>query len=335
METTLKASAPTTGEAAVQTDVTSTPEKSIPDTLIKQIKDGLLTPEEAIENAFPSPFVHVKEISVDQLSVDPLPTGFSALDQHLFLKKDRAELVVVGAGTSHGKSAFMLQVAANVAKKGRVFVFSLEMDERDIKARLLAPRINVPLQKIMAGGVPSNKLKQANDLFTEMQLYLCTNGKRDINHIRQTALDAAKQIGAPDLVVLDYLQLLRGPNKNTRTAEIADILGAVKELAKALHCPIMIGSQLNRECERRGRKIQIDKGIGDYRPMNADLMDSGSIEHDADVILFISRQFQYDRTRLGEADIVMTKNRGGKVFDAVFEFTGELCAFYESRQVNI
>lgn len=295
----------------------------------EEIKSGNITPEQAVETAFPSPFVHVSRISVESLSVDPLQTGFRTLDDHLVLKKGRPELVVIGAGTSHGKSAFMLQVAGNVSKHTPVLVFSLEMDERDIKARLLAPRINTPLQKIMAGTLNANKLKAADREFDQMDLHLCTNGRRDIGYIQQIAYDFASKVGAPGLIVLDYLQLMRGPTKNTRTAEIADILGNAKGLAKDLKCPVMIGSQLNRECERRGKRVEMDKGVGDYRPMNSDLMDSGSIEHDADVILFITRQFQYDRTRPNEADIRVTKNRGGKVFDATFTFSGEMCSFYD------
>lgn len=111
---------------------------------MKQLKDGEITPEQAVEDAFPSPFIRIQDISVEDLSVEPLSTGFKVLDDNLFLKEGRPELVVVGAGTSHGKSAFMLQLAANVSQKGPVPFFSLEMDERDIKARLLAPRINTP-----------------------------------------------------------------------------------------------------------------------------------------------------------------------------------------------
>jgi replicative DNA helicase len=122
---------------------------------------------------------------------------------------------------------------------------------------------------------------------------------------------------------------MRGPSKSTRTAEIAEILGSLKELAKSLRCPILIGSQLNRECERRGKQIQMERGMGDYKPIKSDLMDSGSIEHDADVIMFISRQYVYDRSRPGEADFVIAKNRNGKLYDGILGFKGEFCSFFE------
>lgn len=162
-----------------------------------------------------------------------------------------------------------------------------------------------------------------------MQLHLCTNGRRDVNYIQQSVYDLCKRVGRPRLIVVDYLQLVRGPTKATRTAEIAEILGNLKSLAKEMRCPVLIGSQINRECERRGKSIEMAKGKADYTPMNSDLMDSSSIEHDADVILFLVRQYQYDRSRPGEADIRVTKNRGGRLFDAIFDFSGELCSFYE------
>jgi replicative DNA helicase len=234
------------------------------------------------------PFTKISDVSIESLRVEPLKTGFHTLDEHYVLKARRPELVVVGAGTSHGKSAFMVQVASHVAQGGPVFVFSLEMDERDIKARLLAPRAQIPLQDIVAGKAQGQRLRDAALGLNNLQLYLCCNGRRDVHYITQTAYDEARTLGAPHLVVVDYLQLVKGPNKPTRTAEIAEILGVLKEMAKTLKCPVLIGSQLNRNCERRGKEIEMDKGLADYTPMKSDLMDSGSIEHDADVIMFIS-----------------------------------------------
>jgi replicative DNA helicase len=301
--------------------------------ILNKLKQGELTPETALHEAFPSPFTKVSDVSIDNLQVEPLDTGLSVLNEHLVLKKDRPELVVVGAGTSHGKSAFMAQASASIAKSEPVFMFSLEMDERDIKARLLAPIAKTPLSDILGGKGNKSALKTAHSQLDHLQLYICCNGKRDVNYISQSAYDGAKRYGKPGLIVCDYLQLMRGPTKNTRTAEIAEILGTLKELAKGLKCPVLIGSQLNRECERRGKQIELKKGIGDYRPIKSDLMDSGSIEHDADVIMFISRQYVYDRTRPGEADFIIAKNRNGKLYNGILGFKGEYCSFYEETGI--
>lgn len=308
---------------------------SLTSTLQEDLKNGQITPEQAIEKAFPSPFTHVSDISVDALKITPLKTGFRTLDQHLVLKKHRPELVVVGAGTSHGKSAFMLQVAANVSHQGPVFVYSLEMDERDIKARLLAPRISQPLNRIMSGELSPKKLAEANDSFKAMNLHICTNGRREVSYIQSSCYEMANKVGLPSLIVVDYLQLLRGPVRNMRTSEIAEILGVLKGLAKEMKCPVLIGSQLNRNCERRGKQSENEKGtgMGDYMPIKADLMDSGSIEHDADVIMFISRQYVYDRTRPNEADFVIAKNRNGQLWTGIMQFTGELCCFLERESL--
>jgi replicative DNA helicase len=320
----------TTKEAPTATGATPTAPKSSTD-ISKAIKNGELTPEQAVTNAFPSPFQQIKDISVELLRIEPLQSGLRVLDQNLVLKKGRPELVVVGAGTSHGKSAFMVQLAASVSKLHHVFVYSLEMDERDIKARLLAPRIHQPLEKIMAGQVPKEKLKEADQAFEEMKLHVCTNGRREISFVQSSAYDMAQKVGAPALIVVDYLQLMRGPTKATRTNEIAEILGGLKELAKTMKCPVLIGSQLNRNCEHRGKRTQLERGVADYTPIKSDLMDSGSIEHDADVILFLSRPYVYDQeTRPNEADMIIAKNRNGKTCKAILNFSGSLCSFSEA-----
>ncbi len=320
---------PTTGAGLQPIQGTGTPKMYSNITEIsKQVENGS-TPDQIVNQALPTPFTRVGDIKTDSLVITPLPTGIKPLDDNLVLKAGRPELIVVGAATSHGKSACMLQVAAEVAKTGPVFIFSLEMDERDIKARLIAPRAHTSLQDIMKGYGNKTRIREAQEEIEQLQLYVCCNGRRDVNYISQMAYEGAKAYGIPKLIVCDYLQLMRGPTKATRTAEIADILGSLKELAKALKCPVFIGSQLNRECERRGKRIAIEKGVGDYRPIKSDLMDSGSIEHDADVIIFISRQYVYDRTRPGEADLIIAKNRNGKLYDGKLEFKGEYCTFYE------
>lgn len=297
--------------------------------LLQKVRTGELTPEQALEKKFPTPFTKISDVVVDNLIVSPLTTGFRILDDNLVFKQDRAELIVVGAGTSHGKSAFMVQISAEIAKIGPVFIFSLEMDERDIKARLLAPRSKLSLSQILKGHGDRKALLHSAKELDDLDLYLCCNGRRDVSYITQTSYDAARKYGKPSLIVCDYLQLMKGPTKATRTSEIAEILGTLKELAKTLKCPVLIGSQLNRECERRGKSIEMSKGVGDYRPIKSDLMDSGSIEHDADVIMFISRQYVYDRTRPGEADFVIAKNRNGSLYNGVLGFRGEYCSFYE------
>lgn len=302
-----------------------TTKETLPDTADQPtwLKSSNATSEEQP----PSAFTKIGDISIKGLKISALPSGFRTLDQHYVLKKNRPELVVVGAGTSHGKSAFMVQIAANVARTGPVFVFSLEMDERDIKSRLLSPMARVPLRDIQSGDGDEEKLVKAEQKLQGLPLYICTNGRRDIHYITQTCYEGVKLYGQPQMVIIDYLQLLRGPVKPSRTAEIAEILGIIKELAKGLKCPIIMGSQLNRECERRGKLIEQQKGVGDYKPIKSDLMDSGSIEHDADVIMFISRQHVYDRQRPGEADFIIAKNRNGKLYDGVFDFQGDFCAF--------
>lgn len=298
---------------------------------MKAIKEGSLTPEAAIEAAFPSPFTAIKDISVDQLKVEPLATGFKFLDSRLVLKRNRPELIVVGARPGHGKSALLLQTAAFVSSmSGPVLFYSLEMDTRDLKARLVAPRIQRPLDKIMRGQISQKELHSASKAFESMQLNICANGRRNVGYLCQSALDFAKKT-KPVLVVVDYIQKMTGTNNNTRTGEISEMLGQLKELAIKLGCPIFMASALNRNCEYRGKQTEVQKGAGrgDYKPIVSDLYESSAIEADADVILLLSRQYLHDRTRPNEADISVAKNRNGKVGSEIFQYSGELCSFYE------
>lgn len=286
--------------------------------------------KQAVIKAFPNPFVHVRDISVDAIHVEPLDTGFKFFNDHLVLKKDRPEIIIVGARPGHGKSALMMQIAGNVAMKYPVLVFSLEMCHFDLKARLVAPRISAPLDKLLKGQIDDKKRHSADKIFDSMQLSICANGIRNVTYMCQQAFDFSKQT-KPQLVVVDYLQKASGPSKPNRTGELAEILGQLKELAVQLNCPVMVGSQLNRNCESRGKEGEMKKGIGDYKPIVSDLMDSSAIDADADVIVMLSRQFLYDRRRAGEADIILAKNRSGKVGETVFNYSGELVSFYEQN----
>lgn len=298
------------------------------DQLHNKIKDGEISLQDALAQVKKSPFRTLKDISLESIEVTPLKSGFNILDQHRLFKKGRPELIVVGAGTSHGKSAFMMQIASNVAKTHPVFVFSLEMDDRDIKARLLSPASRVKLDDVVNKRYNAVEMAKAAASLDQLKLNVCTNGRKDINYIADMCHTHAKPT-SPALIVVDYLQLIKGSSRNTRTAEIGQILGDLKDLARELECPVLIGSQLNRECERRGKRVEFETGQADYRPMKSDLMDSGSIEHDADVIMFISRQYVYDQTRPSEADITIAKNRNGRIGSFKLGWDGDHCQFLE------
>lgn len=271
----------------------------------------------------------------ETLRVTPLPSGFAIFDKHFVLKRGKAQLITVAAYTSHGKTALLMQLAANVSKHGPVFVHSFEMSKADLETRLIANIAKYPAEKIMKGEIPPEKLKKAMKEYEKRQLYLCKSTNNTLPFVQTSCFEKAKQVGKPALIVVDYLQIMTSAGQShSRTREIADCMKGLKTLAEQLECPILLGSQLNRECEKRGKAVEQRKGVGEYRPIISDLAESSSIAHDSDVVLFITRQEQYDGTRENQADILCSKNRSGQTFEEVFQWSGELCSFYENGGGN-
>jgi replicative DNA helicase len=129
------------------------------------------------------------------------------------------------------------------------------------------------------------------------------------------------------LVVIDYLGRIRSQDRNSKNAEIAEVTAALCEMKRNLCVPILLGCQLNRSPDKRGKES--GDNFGDYRPILSDLRDSGSIEQDADIVMFLSRQEVYDGTRQGTADIRIAKNRNGEIGDFELRFTHEQAKFYD------
>lgn len=268
----------------------------------------------------------------NSLRVDPLESGFKIFDKHFVLKKRKPQLITLAAYTSHGKTAMMMQIASHVSQQGPVFVHSFEMSRSELETRLLASIASYPAEKIMRGDIPKDRLNKAIKDYESRQLYLCNETNSTINYIQTSCFEKAKIVGKPELIVIDYLQLMSGPmNRTSRTWEISDCMAGLKKLAEQLECPILLGSQMNRRCEIDGKKIELAKGVGEYRPITADLAESSRIAQDSDVVVFVTRQEQYDGTRPNRADILCTKNRSGRVFEAEFYWSGEMCSFYEEN----
>lgn len=267
------------------------------------------------------------------LRVDPIHTGFSVFDRHFVLKRGKPQLVTIAAFTSHGKTALMMQIAAHVSKEGPVFVHSFEMSKTELETRLLAGIANYPAEQIMRGDIPKDKLEIALAEYSSRNLYLCKSTNNTLAYIQSSCFEKAKQVGKPSLIVVDYLQIMSaGINRDLRTRELADCMQGLKTLSEQLECPILMGSQLNRNCEQRGKAIETKKGLGEYRPIISDLAESSTIAHDSDVIIFVTRQEQYDGTRENQADILCAKNRSGQTFEEIFRWSGETCSFFEDEK---
>jgi replicative DNA helicase len=245
-------------------------------------------------------------------SVRGVPSGFADLDQKTN-GFQRSDLIIVAARPSMGKTSFCLNVAANAALEAKVpvAIFSLEMSKDQLVERLLASEAFVDLHRLRSGGLrPEDypKLSRAAGLLGTAPIWIDDTPALTLLELRSKArrLKAEHDIA---LLVVDYLQLIRGGGQSeSRQEEISYISRSLKALARELRTPVIALSQLSRAPEQRG---------GDRRPMLSDLRDSGAIEQDADLVIFIYRPEMYasllekEDTEEGVAEVILSKHRNG------------------------
>lgn len=258
-------------------------------------------------------------------------TGFERLDA-LTAGLQKSDLIIVAARPSMGKTAFALSLGLNAAVKQNVTVaiFSLEMSKEQLMQRMLAARGKVDLSKLRRPSLLSDEdwqnLYQAADTVARASIYIDDSSALSTMELRARARRLKAEHGL-DLVIVDYLQLMRASRKtDSRELEISEISRALKGLAKELNIPVVALSQLNRKVEDRT----------DKRPILADLRESGAIEQDADVIMFVYREDVYkfknpeDRPQRGDAEIIIGKQRNGPVGVAELTYVSPYTSF-ESR----
>ncbi len=252
-----------------------------------------------------------------------LPTGFTDLDG-LLQGLQPGNLIVVAARPGVGKSSFVTNVARNVAVEAStpVAMFSLEMSRMEIGMRLLCAEARVPWEKVRSARVAAEdwgRIVEAAEVLDRAPLYIIDAGNVTIVDIRAKArrLKSGPGLG---LLIVDYLQLMSSHMRvDNRQQEIAEISRSLKLLAKELEIPIIAVSQLNRDPERRQ----------DKRPQLADLRESGAIEQDADVVMFIYREdiFTDDPAVKGLAELIVAKHRNGPTDKVPLTFLAHLTQF--------
>ena len=237
-----------------------------------------------------------------------VPTGFADLDYRT-AGLHGSELILVAARPAMGKSAFALNIATNAALRGNtpVAIFSLEMSKAQLVNRILCSEAMVDSNKVRTGKLEDEdwgKLAEAIGPLSETGIYIDDTPGISVMEIRAKCrkLKLEKNIG---LVVIDYLQLVQGSNKRngSREQEISEISRSLKILAKELDVPVIALSQLSRAVEQRP----------DHRPMLSDLRESGAIEQDADIVMFLYRDDYYneDSEKKNVAEVIIAKHRGG------------------------
>jgi replicative DNA helicase len=253
-----------------------------------------------------------------------VPTGFNDLDMKTS-GFQRSDLIIVAGRPSMGKTAFCLNVAENASMKHHLPVafFSLEMSKEQLIQRLLCSQARVPGHKLRSGFLKDNEwtnLAVAASRLAETPIYIDDTASPTVLEIRAKARRLKAEIDV-SMVVIDYLQLIRGTaGSENRQQEVSQITLALKALAKELNVPVVALSQLSRAVESRG---------GDKRPMLSDLRESGSIEQDADIVLFVFRSAMYEKTEENEntAEIIIAKQRNGPTDTINLTFLRDLTRF--------
>ncbi|MBV8940786.1 MAG: replicative DNA helicase [Solirubrobacterales bacterium] len=258
-------------------------------------------------------------LSIQKSPLTGTPSGFKDLDDRTG-GFQRGNLIVIAARPSMGKSALVANIAENAALDGYpVVLFSLEMSESELAQRFVASQSRIGGEDLRRGKVPEHrwpKILEACRRLADAPLYVDDSSDTGVLEVRAKARRLHHQLkDGLGLVVVDYLQLMRHEGRiESRVEQVSQLSRGLKGLARELNIPVIAISQLSRAVEQRG---------GDKRPILSDLRESGAIEQDSDLVIFIYREEYYlgaESERPGEADLIIAKHRNGPVGDVVLTF---------------
>ncbi|MEL0083555.1 MAG: replicative DNA helicase [Gammaproteobacteria bacterium] len=277
----------------------------------------------AIDQVLPDVIQELDELFNSDRALTGLSSGFSDMDDRT-AGLQKGDLIILAARPSMGKTALAMNLAENVAIRERetVAIFSMEMPAKQLANRLLASLGRVDTKRLRTGDLSEDdwpRITSAVTLLSEAAIHIDDTPALTPMELRARVRRLKRQHGL-GLIIVDYLQLMQASGKNeNRTAEISEISRTLKALAKEMDVPVIALSQLNRSLEQRP----------DKRPKMADLRESGAIEQDADLILFIYRDEVYneDSDAAGTAEIIIAKQRNGPVGTLRLAFIGQYTRF--------
>ena len=281
----------------------------------------------------------IEERAKNKGQLTGVSTGFYDLDEYTN-GLQKSDLIILAARPAMGKTAFALNIAQNVAlrEKVPVAIFSLEMSKDQLGQRLMCSEAEVDTQRLKTGNVQSkdwDKLANASASLSEAKIYIDDTAGCTITDLRAKCRRLAMAEKDLGLIVIDYLQLIESSGREDRMQAISTISRGLKILAKELNVPILALSQLSRAVE----------GRTDKRPLLSDLRESGSIEQDADIVIFIYRDEYYKNTdneedesekaaNKGEAEIIIAKHRNGPVGTVKLLFQGSITKFKNKMKTD-
>jgi replicative DNA helicase len=300
---------------------------------VEDVKSLMDTAEQALfgisQQHFTQNFIPVKDTLAETFdriealkrkagSLRGVPTGFSALDKKLSGLQE-SNLIILAARPSVGKTTLAMNIAMHAAvnEKIPVGIFSLEMSKEQLVDMFLSAVANVDSWRLSTGHLDDEdfaKLPDAMGELAEAPLYIDDTPGASILEMRTKARRLQAEKGL-ELIIVDYLQLVRGRNLENRVQEVSEISQALKNLARELKVPVLALSQLSRSIESRQTRV----------PQLSDLRESGAIEQDADVVMFLYRE---DQEKLEDIKLMIAKHRSGEIGDIDLKFKGERRRFF-------
>ncbi|MEA5040230.1 MAG: replicative DNA helicase [Clostridiaceae bacterium] len=288
---------------------------------------GFATVGDAIREVYD----HLDELAAHPGQLPGIPTGFGDLDNCIG-GLNKSDLILLAARPGMGKTAIALNIAQAAAQKSgkTVVVFQLEMSKEQIATRLLSSEALVDSRKLRMGNLNEDdwqKMAGATEKLQRLSILIDENSGITVPEMKAKCRRLGRDLG---LIVIDYLQLLHAPGKHAenRVQEVAEISRSLKIMAKELNVPVLCCSQLSRAPESRP----------DKRPVLSDLRESGSIEQDADIVMFIFREDYYNKEtdHQNAAKLIIAKNRHGELRDIELQWMGQFTSFVaqDSRHVG-
>jgi replicative DNA helicase len=286
---------------------------------------------EPIKKVMSSVYDTIDELSKRDEEIFGVPTGFIDLDR-LLSGLNASDLLIVAGRPGQGKSGFLMSVARNAAvtHKKHIAVFSLEMSNEQVAQRMISQETGIDAQRLRTGKLSDEewpKFTHSIEMFSGTKLFLDDTPAVTPLQLRTKCRRLHMEYGL-DLVIIDYLQLMGGDTRNdNRVQEVSYISRSLKVLARELNVPVLTAAQLSRAVEQRS----------DKRPVLSDLRESGSLEQDADIVMFIYRPDQYEKEtqKQNVAEIIVAKHRNGPVGSVELIFQPHLAKFVDAAKQHI
>lgn len=300
--------------------------------------ESLRTGENATQNRILSTYTKIEEFNVDELKVEVIDSGFRTLDDHKVFTENEGRIVALGAYTSHGKTALMMQIAAHISKKYPVIIHSFEMTKKQLVTRLISSATGISMSLIRKGIENNPKIKELEADFRKRKLYLANVRNRTTGFVIESIYQMAQAVGQPGLIVIDYGQQLTpgGDGRQNRVAELSSVSAGLMTLSEELKCNILVGLQLNNRILDRSRTDKDEDGKRSFVPEVADIRETTGIACDADTVLMLVRKGLFDRDLEDRsASLWGPKTRNEPIPETFLEWDGPHCRFIENYKEGL